>query len=333
MKTSRNIGALCLAMFVLILDSKTAIAGASEGITLCIQVVIPSVFPFLVISICLNSALSGRQIPILSPIGSLLRIPTGTEGILLTGLLGGYPVGAQCVTQAYRNGTIRKTDAERMLAFCSNAGPAFLFGIGSRLFSNVGICFGLWLIHILSAWIVGILTPGKQHSSAHTMTSVSISLPQAIKTALATMACICGWVVIFRVILNFLDLWFLWALPLEIQCLIKGILELSNGCCSLLDVTDPATRIVLFSVILSFGGICVTMQTYSVCSGLNCHNYLPGKIAQAAISMLLCMGFLFLLGLSTNGVVLLVISVVSIAICVCYRFRSRKQQKEVAFSG
>ena len=38
--------AAALGMLVLILDSKTALAGAREGIDLCIRTVIPSLFPF-----------------------------------------------------------------------------------------------------------------------------------------------------------------------------------------------------------------------------------------------------------------------------------------------
>ena len=219
-----------------------------------------------------------------------------------------------------------------MLAFCSNAGPAFLFGIGSRLFSNVGICFTLWLIHILSAWLVAIMTPGKRSGAIHTVTNTDVSLPQAIKTALMTMACICGWVTLFRVILTFMELWFLWALPIELRCLMKGILELSNGCCSLLDISDLATRILLFSAMLSFGGICVTMQTYSLCNGLDCRNYLPGKITQAAISMLLCVAFLSFMGLYINRIVLIAVTFLCLTICVFYGTCRRKQQKVVAFS-
>ena len=36
-----------LGMIVLILDSKTALSGCREGVTLCLNVVIPSLFPFL----------------------------------------------------------------------------------------------------------------------------------------------------------------------------------------------------------------------------------------------------------------------------------------------
>ena len=38
------------AMLMLILDGRTALTGAAEGIDLCIRTVIPALFPFFVLS-------------------------------------------------------------------------------------------------------------------------------------------------------------------------------------------------------------------------------------------------------------------------------------------
>ena len=114
--------AFCL--IVLILDSKTAINGASSGITLCITCIIPTLFPFCVLSRLMCSTLLGKNLPFLS----CLKMPEGTESIFVLSFIGGYPIGAQCIEDAYKNGSIPQEDANRMLGFCNNAGPAFLFG-------------------------------------------------------------------------------------------------------------------------------------------------------------------------------------------------------------
>ena len=60
----RIIPALCsiVTMVILILDSKTSLAGVAEGIDLCLKVVIPSLFPFLILSTVLTESTSGMSL-------------------------------------------------------------------------------------------------------------------------------------------------------------------------------------------------------------------------------------------------------------------------------
>ena len=101
------------------------------------------------------------------------------------------------------------------------------------------------------------------------------------------MATVCGWVVLFRVLLAFLKRWFFWILPAAVQVAVTGILELSNGCCELLAVTDVSDRFCICSGILAFGGLCVTMQTVSVTAGLSLKPYFWGKLLQTLFSLAL----------------------------------------------
>ena len=149
-----------MGMLILILDGKTALAGGAEGIELCLKTVIPSLFPFFVLSILLTSSLSGVTLPVLRPLGRLCGMPEGTEALLISGFLGGYPVGAQSVAAVYRSGQLPRREAERLLAFCSNAGPAFLFGMASSLFPRQWMAWALWGIHIAGAVFAAVLLPG-----------------------------------------------------------------------------------------------------------------------------------------------------------------------------
>lgn len=285
-----------LGILLLILDTRTALAGARDGITLCIYSVVPSIFPFLVLSGILTSTILGANLKILYPLGRLVGIPRGAEGIFLTGLLAGYPVGAQSVHQAWEQGQLKARDARRMLAFCSNAGPSFLFGILGLQFENKGVLWALWGIHILSAILVGELLPGKSQQKKGSTQAKPITLPQALRKAVETMGLICGWVVLFRVILGFMDRWFLWILPDSLQVLIHGIMELANGCCNLSQIPSQGVRFIIASGILAFGGICVLLQTVSVTGKLGIGQYLTGKAMQTMISLLLSMilqNFLF----------------------------------------
>lgn len=288
-KPYAGIGA-ALGMLVLILDSKTALQGAQTGIDLCLRTVIPSLFPFFLLSIVLTSSFLGSSLPWLRPMGKLCGIPTGAESILISAFLGGYPVGAQAIATAYRSGQLSKADAERMLSFCNNAGPAFLFGMVASMFPERGMAWLLWGIHIASAILVALLMPGISAEAVKMAGQSGISLSQALQRAIGVMATVCGWVVLFRVVIAFLERWVLWLLPMAAQVAVTGLLELSNGCCELWKIADVHTRLLVCSAILSFGGLCVTMQTVSVTSGISLRRYFLGKGIQTLISLLLTSG-------------------------------------------
>lgn len=274
-------------MLALILDGRTAIDGARQGIELCLRTVIPSLFPFFVLSILLTSSLLGSSLAVLRPLGRLFGMPDGAESLLIPAFLGGYPVGAQNVAAAFRSGQLTKPEAERLLSFCSNAGPAFLFGMAAAMFPRRWIAWALWGIHIVGALFAALLIPGKPAAPVRLTKTSPHSPASALNTAITVMATVCGWVVLFRVLLAFLKRWIFWILPAAVQVAVTGILELSNGCCELLAVTDVSARFCICSGILAFGGLCVTMQAVSVTAGLSLKPYFWGKLLQTLSSLAL----------------------------------------------
>lgn len=290
MKTRNQIliGTLsAFAMLLLILDAKTALSGARDGITLCLYTVIPSLFPFIVLSVMISSATIGSSAGFLRPISKLCGMPVGSESLLLLGLLGGYPVGAQSIYQAYQNGQVQKNEARRMLGFCNNAGPAFIFGIVGGLFSSLIVPWSIWLIHIVSAILVGIILPSKTNSNCVLTASARISVTQALERGLHIMATICGWVVLFRIIMAVCERWFLWILPAQLQYAFCGLLELSNGCYALQNAERDGMKFIFSSCFLAAGGLCVTMQTAAVTKELGTGMYLTGKVLQCAFSFII----------------------------------------------
>lgn len=281
----------CMAMLILILDTKTALQGAQMGLELCIYTVIPSLFPFFVISILLTNVLSRYKIPVLNPILRFCKMPEGAGNILIVGLLSGYPVGAKCIYDSWMLGQISKEDARRCLGFCSNAGPAFIFGMCGMLFTDKWVAWVLWGIHILSALLVGHLLPEAKSHSIGVPKEGYISLTEALGKAISAMAGVCGWVILFRVIIAFAQRWFLWSLPDIGAVSFEGFLELANGCTQLSAIQAEGIRFILCASFLGFGGLCVALQTISVTRELGTGMYFTGKTAQCAISC--CLATLF----------------------------------------
>ena len=286
--SKRNVLASVIAaagMLILILDSKNVLLGASEGLNLCIATLIPSLFPFIMLSIFLTSSLAGQALPVLRPLTALCRVPKGTESLLAVSFLGGYPIGAQNTAQLYRHGMLSKEQAARMIAFCNNAGPAFIFGYLGSAFSAPYTPWLIWLIQIIGAICVGMLLPGAKQGFPIQTQSQQMSLTKALEQALRIMAQICGWVIVMRIVITVLEHWFLRCLPDTLKIVLYGILELSNGCIFLHEIGNESLRFVITSGLLSLGGICVSLQTVSVAGGIPMRLYCLGKMLHCCISV------------------------------------------------
>ena len=316
-------------IIALILDSETAVKGTSEGLELCIRTVIPSLFPFFFCSVVLTSGIAGKRLKLLSFLNRLCGIPVGAESLFLLGLLGGYPVGAQAVKQAWEEGRLQTKDARRMLGFCSNCGPSFLFGITSVLFSSQAIPWFLWGIHVLSALITGILIPGKATNATVAVTdNTKICIAEALGKAVHITANVCGWIILARCMTAFLDKWLLRYFSLPVRLGAIGFLELANGCIGLKDIPSEPLRFVLSAGFLGFGGLCVCLHTVSVTSSLGTGWYFPGKLFQFSLSVVLAELVAAALYSGTRFHVAGLLFPVG-AVLIIYL----KKKKEVAFSG
>ena len=259
MKRTWNLSGIIagIGMLQLIFDSKLALESAQAGLELCIRTVIPSLFPFLVLSVLVTKSITGTG-RFLQPITRLLGIPAEAQSVLIPAFLGGYPIGAKCIHDLWRTGQLSKSHAERLLGFCSNAGPAFLFGMLSGFFSDKKTVWLLWLIHILSAVLTGcVLPPAGAANAAQMKIAVQNEADDPLLSSMKAMGMICCWVILFRILVTFLSRWFLWLLPTWLMVLITGLLELTNGCCDLMQITAPEVRFVICSCMLAFGGVCV----------------------------------------------------------------------------
>ena len=258
-------------MLILILDSKTALRGAADGIELCLKTVVPSLFPFFVLSAALMQSCQGS--------GAVM-------GILIPAFLGGYPVGAQTVYQAYRSGAVSKRDAEKLLAFCNNAGPAFLFGMVGQLFPGQSWVWALWGTHVLGAVIAAGFVVGFPISIPVSGGCIPKNPAEIMRKSVGIMAVVCGWIVLFRVVIAFLDRWIFWLFPAEVRVALIGLLELSNGCWELRTIPSIPARFLLCGGMIAVGGLCVSMQTASVTPGLSLRFYALGKLVQLGTSLI-----------------------------------------------
>lgn len=278
----RKVTALgCIAaMGLVLLDGQTAQAGVREGLRLCAGAVVPALLPFFVLSNLLTRELWGRSGRFLWILGRLFRIPEGAECLLIPAFLGGYPAGASAIGQAYTSGGLAKVQAQRLLGYCSNVGPAFLFGIVASAFGDPIAGWRLWGLQILGALTAAWLLPGE---SGTAVPAVGKSQEDMLTRTALTMGKICVTVILFRVLLCYIAAY----LPIEgtLSVFLCGLLELTNGCCSLKEVPQ-AIRASMAGGLMALGGICVFFQTRSVAEGLSLKYYFAGKGIQALVCIL-----------------------------------------------
>ena len=292
----RGRAAACLALggvLVLFLAEAGFVrAAAAEALSLCARSVIPALFPFLVVSSLLLSLGLGELLsPMLAGLMEpLFRVDGVGSSALLLGLVGGYPIGAKTAADLYRGGRLSRPEAERLLAFCNNSNPVFLISVlGVGVFGSVRAGVWLWLIHLLSALLTGLLFrnhggPARRQAggtAAFQAVSLSAAFVAAVRASLSGLLSVCAFVTFFYVLARPLASLGGWLGPVLV-----GLTELF----SLTPLLRPDRfGFILASAMAGWGGLSVLCQTAAVLegSGLRLQSCAAGKAVQGLLAGLL----------------------------------------------
>ena len=132
---------------------------ARDAMSLCFQTIIPSLFPFFVLSSLFIScgAANGLSHALRGVMRPLFGLSGAGASALTLGLLGGYPVGVRTVIELFTSDALSRKEAERLLGFCNNAGPGFILGMcAGAVFHSPRTGLYLYLVHVSSAVLTGI---------------------------------------------------------------------------------------------------------------------------------------------------------------------------------
>ncbi len=163
MKNKLAVCAALCAMAAMISASGQVIDSCRYALQLCAELILPSLFPFFVLSILLSKLglpeLLGRR---LAPAAArLFRVSGAGASALIIGLTGGYPLGAAYIADMEKTGAVSTREAERLLAFCNNSGPAFLVGaVGIGVFHSSAVGLALYAVHCCAAVCTGLVFRG-----------------------------------------------------------------------------------------------------------------------------------------------------------------------------
>lgn len=293
--------------------------GVSAALSLCGNILLPSLFPFFVLSsMMIESGMAtalGRYFELF--MRPLFRVPGAAAPAFLLGILCGYPVGAKTAIGLYQKGLCTKTEGERLLAFCNNSGPAFILGsVGIGIWHDAKLGLLLFGCHIAASLTTGILFRfyhgGEDcvcHRSIRSRASLqkkplSLLFVHAIQDSATTMLFLCGFVIFFAIFIRlltyfniipslasfFTTLFHFTGLPKDFfEQLLSGIFELTTGVGSAGTGTgSAAARLTLTGAMLGWAGLSVHCQVFSFLSGsgLSSLPYIMGKLIQSGIAAL-----------------------------------------------
>lgn len=286
--------------YLFLANTEVAKYAVSDGLKLCATAILPTLFPFFILSELWVRSGNAAEISALSaPVTEkLFHLSGNITPAFLLGIIGGYPIGARTISQLYQQNMITKEDAEKAMLFCNNAGPAFIIGIvGMHVFQSVYTGILLYGIHVVSAILIGIILRPKSCSQkcSHIQITKSYSnrasmLTESITNGGQTALLVCTYILLFSLITKIITSELTDIVPNSHNIPLLGLIELTNGI-NMLAKSEMSDfiRFIYASFFLGFGGGCIILQSLSLVTptGLSAKNILIGNILHGLCSALL----------------------------------------------
>jgi len=306
-----------LFIFLLLTNSVNSISLVNTGLTTWSKHMIPSLFPFMVLSgILIRTGISRQLSNMFYPLlGKLFRLSPDCIYVIIMGFLCGFPMGASIIADSLSLKKITQREANLLLAFCNNIGPIYFISFVSAACPYYPLWITLSIMYVVPLLYGLILrytnyrdipyyypsiyntkkypiqtTTAKNYSkfpsSITDNTGYMYSIEESIAKALTSIMTLGAYMVIFNVLqLPFYNTFY--QLPTKTLCIIKGLIEINSGINSI--KVHPELYSIVYSIFLPFGGLCCIFQTYAMLKDtpLSLSSYLIHKILQTLCTILL----------------------------------------------
>ena len=272
-------------------------AGVKKGLIICASSAVPSLYPFCVLSaFFVRSGLCGYLGKFLEkPVRILFALPGSAGAAACISFVAGYPVGAGMTAALLSDGSISRSNAQRMTLFCVNAGPAFVIGgVGAGMLGSVRAGVLIFASLTLASLTLGILTRFVPHGDTGEYAAPTVSgsplsraLTEAVADGTKNIISICAWIVMFACAAQYIPLL---RLPDWAGLLLSCTLEVTGGCASAVGVFN----IPAIAAVLGWGGVsvhCQIMRHIKTC-GTPLPYFFCARLVCAALAALFCEGLL-----------------------------------------
>ena len=275
--------ALTISSACMVLFPQYASKGIKSGMDCCLNTLIPSMFPFMIISSMMVTASTKQNsssvfTKITKP---LFYLPGQTFSLVLMSLFGGYPIGAYCAKYLYKNRQINKEQLNRIMSFCVNSGPAFIVSVlGESLLKSQKTGLKLFLIQCASSILIGVIggilarfkkTPFYENAGNIKNNSINFStiLIDSCNNTCRSLVKICALITLFFGVTSLLhELNIIKCISITLQKLnasphftyifTASVLEMTQAC--IIAAKSSCSPYWVYSWIIGFGGICAHTQ-------------------------------------------------------------------------
>ena len=294
-----------ILLFSVLLNKDLVFNTITYSLNIWVNILIPTMFPFFVISDILISYNITNYIPkfITNFFSFIFNTSKTCTTIFFLSLISGFPTSARNIKNYYTKGLITLEEANHILLFSHFSNPIFILSTVAVYFlNNINYGYIILVSHYLGNFIIGILIRNRTTIAIKNYTKeddicqkFSNTLIHSIKSSIDSLLLILGTLTSFLIvssfIINFLDL------PLYQSAIVKGILEITMGLkeLSLLNISD-IYKVIISTMFISFGGLSVHLQIISQITNtnINYNNFLIARIYHTIISGSICF-ILFLL--------------------------------------
>ena len=270
---------------------------ARSGAVLWFNNVVPSLLPFMIgTNMLLRLGVVNFIGVLLEPIMRPLFGVSGKGAFALAmGATSGYPIGAQVCASLRENGQISQVETQRLLSFVNNSGPLFMIGaIGAGMFGNERVGYFILVTNLIGAILSGMLfkfykrtdREGEARKPLRHATSMLKNneplgkiLSESIIKSLESLMIIAGFIIVFSVILEILEvsgvigiavsLLYNIGLPIGVELIsaaIYGFFEITNGASRLAAMEPSKSVVILCAALVSFGGLSIFSQSIAFLS-------------------------------------------------------------------
>lgn len=285
----------------MILFPQLCIQGVTKGMTLCFSSLIPAILPFMLICNFMTQLGIAECIsPLVHPLFKLI-FNTSVYGsyCVFMGLLCGYPMGAKITNDLLDQHKLSPKEANHVLVIANHSSLGYIqnYLIVTMLKPSGSLLPYLSFYYVpivLYGFFSGrfrdykkITTP-PHNSISGLMTSPSRKLLDfCILDALKTMSKLCGYVIIFSILSEFISN--IPCIPVEMKACLLMLTELTNGTAYVMHSSCPRIlQLILCYTGTILGGASILLQTKSVCTNpqLSIRRYIRNRIIMVLISIL-----------------------------------------------
>lgn len=289
--TVASLGVCCVILTVF---SDTASAAVSRALSVCAERLLPSLFPYMVVSSLLVSTGAADAISRKLPAARIFGLPAAASSAVILGLLCGFPLGAKTAAELYERGTVGKNEAEALISVSNNTGPSFVVSvIGAAFWQSAA--FGWWLYAaqavfgiaagiIVNKVIYKLPPAGDAYRTLRATGEKKSSsvFVDAVRGAVGASLSVCGFVMTFAVIIDYIKA-LLGDCP-AVCTAAASVLEITEGARLSAALAADGSRLGGFfcGFALGFSGLSVIFQAYSFCAphGLSLRRTVAVKLLQ-----------------------------------------------------